>query len=71
MSMLIMSPSCTSAIGPPRYASGVTWPMHAPCVAPEKRPSVISPTLLPSPMPMIDDVGISCSRMPGPPFGPS
>src|SRR5204862_203543 len=38
---------------------------------PEKRPSVMSPTLSPSPAPMIAEVGESISRMPGPPLGPS
>ena len=51
------SPSRTSAIGPPSAASGLTCPMHAPRVAPEKRPSVSSATDSPSPMPMITDVG--------------
>ena len=32
----------SAAIGPPRNASGETWPTIRPCVAPEKRPSVIS-----------------------------
>jgi hypothetical protein len=42
----MMSPSFKSAIGPPTAASGPTWPMQKPRVAPEKRPSVISATLL-------------------------
>lgn len=39
--------------------------------APEKRPSVRSATLLDRPMPTMALVGVSISRMPGPPFGPS
>ena len=69
--MEIMSPSSTSAIGPPTAASGETCPMDAPRDAPEKRPSVIRATVEPSPMPAIAEVGLSISRMPGPPFGPS
>ncbi len=41
-SMVIGSPSSTSAIGPPTAASGATWPTTSPYVPPEKRPSVIS-----------------------------
>ena len=33
-------------IGPPRNASGAMWPTINPCVAPEKRPSVISATVV-------------------------
>ena len=55
----------------PEAASGETWPMQAPRVAPEKRPSVIRATLLPRPMPMMAEVGFSISRIPGPPLGPS
>ena len=39
--MVIGSPSSTSAIGPPSWASGVTWPTMKPCEPPEKRPSVM------------------------------
>ena len=46
-----LSPSRSSAIGPPTAASGPTWPMQKPCVAPEKRPSVISATFSPTPWP--------------------
>ena len=56
---------------PPLAPSGETWPMAAPRVAPEKRPSVMSATSLSSPMPQMALVGLSISRMPGPPFGPS
>ena len=70
-SMVIRSPSRTSAIGPPSCASGVMWPMMKPCEPPEKRPSVSSATSLPSPAPMMAEVGVSISGMPGPPFGPS
>ena len=45
MSMLMMSPSSTAAIGPPTAASGATWPTMNPRVAPLKRPSVISATV--------------------------
>ena len=31
-------------MGPPEAASGETWPMQAPRVAPENRPSVMSAT---------------------------
>ena len=47
----MMSPFFTRAIGPPTAASGPTWPMQKPRVAPEKRPSVISATLSPMPWP--------------------
>ena len=50
-SISMMSPSRTSAIGPPTAASGPTWPMQKPRVAPENRPSVISATLPPVPWP--------------------
>ncbi len=70
-SIVMMSPSCTKAMGPPSCASGVTWPMMKPWEPPEKRPSVIRATSWPSPAPMITDVGESISGMPGPPLGPS
>jgi hypothetical protein len=69
--MTMRSPSRTKAIGPPSCASGVMCPMMKPCEPPEKRPSVSSATSLPSPAPMIADVGVSISGIPGPPFGPS
>ena len=59
------------AIGPPRAASGAMWPTMKPCVAPLKRPSVISATSLPRPWPTSAAVTASISRMPGPPAGPS
>ena len=71
MSSATVSPSLTSAMGPPSAASGLTCPIAGPFVAPEKRPSVISATLVDRPMPEMADVGVSISRMPGPPFGPS
>ena len=71
MSIAIASPSRTTASGPPRAASGETWPTISPRVAPEKRPSVTSATDSPSPAPTTDDVTLSISRMPGPPAGPS
>ena len=52
-SIVTVSPSWSAAIGPPRNASGATWPTMKPWVAPEKRPSVISATASPSPSPMI------------------
>ena len=42
-----------AAIGPPRAASGATWPAMKPWVAPEKRPSVSSATCSPRPSPTI------------------
>src|ERR1700733_6089717 len=71
MSSVISSPSRTMPIGPPRTASGATWPAIRPCVAPEKRPSVSSATSSPSPSPTSAAVTASISRMPGPPAGPS
>ena len=59
-----MSPSSTSAIGPPTAASGDTCPIEAPLDAPENRPSVISATEDPSPIPAIAEVGFSISLMP-------
>ena len=55
----IISPSSTSAIGPHTAASGDTCPIEAPRDAPEKRPSVISATVEPSPIPAIADVGFN------------
>ena len=69
--MQIVSPSSTKAIGPPAAASGDTWPMHAPRVAPLNLPSVIRQTLSLNPRPMMLAVGASISCMPGPPRGPS
>ena len=60
-----MSPSRTTASGPPRDASGAMWPTIRPCVAPEKRPSVISATSSPRPSPTSAAVTCSISRMPG------
>ena len=40
-------------MGPPLAASGATWPIINPRVAPENRPSVIKVTESPSPAPMI------------------
>ena len=39
ISMVMVSPSRTSPIGPPSCASGHTWPITKPCEPPEKRPS--------------------------------
>src|SRR6266446_1545970 len=43
-SIVTLSRSRNSAIGPPTAASGPTWPMQNPCVAPENLPSVKSAT---------------------------
>ena len=56
-SIVILSPFFTSAIGPPSWASGVTWPTMKPAEPPEKRPSVISATSFARPAPMIAPVG--------------
>ena len=69
-SIVIESPSATSAIVPPAYASGATWPTTMPQVPPEKRPSVTRPTDSPRPWPISAPVGASISGMPGAPFGP-
>ena len=61
----------TRPMGPPEAASGLTWPMAAPRDAPEKRPSVMSATVVSSFMPASALVGLSISRIPGPPLGPS
>ena len=66
-----MSPSRIAAMGPPSAASGDTWPIIRPRVAPLKRPSVSSATESPKPSPTIAPVTASISRVPGPPFGPS
>ncbi len=66
-----LSPSRTSAIGPPSRASGATWPTQKPWVPPLKRPSVISAQSAPRPTPFIAPVTASISRMPGPERGPS
>ena len=50
MSTVIVSPSWIAAIGPPLAASGATWPIIRPRVAPEKRPSVTIATRLPQPL---------------------
>ena len=60
----------TSAIPPPSKASGVTCPTTKPCEPPENLPSVIKATELPKPAPIMADVGLSISDIPGPPFGP-
>ena len=45
-------------------ASGETCPIEAPLDAPENLPSVISATSLSRPMPAMDEVGESISRIP-------
>src|SRR5262249_25454557 len=64
MSKITRSPSRTKAIGPPSAASGATCPAMRPCVAPLKRPSVISATESPSPRPTSAAVTASISRIP-------
>src|SRR5262249_13718863 len=71
MSIVTTSPSRSAAMGPPRAASGDTWPTIRPRVAPEKRPSVMSATDSLRPTPTSAAVTASISRMPGPPLGPS
>ena len=56
---------------PPLAASGVMWPTTNPCDPPENLPSVINATLSPISFPMIAEVGLSISLIPGPPTGPS
>ncbi len=46
MSISMMSPSWSRPIGPPTAASGLTWPIDAPAVPPENRPSVIRAQLV-------------------------
>ena len=58
-------------MGPPLKASGATWAIMKPWVAPLKRPSVTSATLSERPAPTMAPVTPSISRMPGPPRGPS
>src|SRR6266540_2697270 len=58
-SSTIVSPSSTSAMGPPTVASGATWPTANPCEAPENRPSVTSATSRPSPAPTMAPVTAS------------
>ena len=60
-SKTIVSPSRTAAIGPPRGASGATWPAMKPWVAPEKRPSVSSATESPSPSPT--SAAVTCEHL--------
>ena len=70
----ISSPSSTSPIGPPRAASGATWPIIRPWVPPEKRPSVSSATDPPRPSPTSAAVTLehllhARARRPGPRSG--
>ena len=67
-----MSPSSTSAIGPPSAASGATCPIIRPWVPPENRPSVSSATRLAQPLAheRAGDARAS-PACPGPPTGPS
>lgn len=70
-SLVMVSPSCTVAMGPPAAASGEMCPMAGPRVEPENRPSVIRAQLSSMPRPTSREVTMCCSRMPGPPLGPS
>ena len=66
-----MSPVSMKASGPPLAASGETWPMAAPRVAPENRPSVTSETVpLSFSSQTMASVVMSISGMPEP-RGPS
>ena len=71
MSMVIVSPFSSMAIGPASAASGATCPIQGPLVAPENLPSVMRATDSLKPIPAIVAVGMSISGMPGPPKGPS
>ncbi len=70
-SIVIASPSRTSAMGPPRAASGHTWPTKQPLLVPEKRPSVTIAADAASPRPTRYFMGAYISGMPGPPRGPT
>ncbi len=69
----MVSPSSTNAIGPPRSASGATWPITRPTDPPEKRASVMSAMVMCRcrHRAVIREVGSSSSGMPGAPRGPS
>lgn len=71
MFICIGSPFLIIDIGPFSIASGDMCPMAAPLVAPLNLPSVISATSPFSLLPLILEVGVSISLIPGPPFGPS
>src|SRR5919107_3351128 len=71
MSITISSYSFTRAIGPPTIASGATWPIINPLVAPENLPSVTIDTFSPRPCPTNAAVTDNISLIPGPPLGPS
>src|ERR1700676_785801 len=58
-SIVMPSPVLTNARGPPCAASGDTCPTTKPWLPPENRPSVISATSLPRPLPMIAPVGLN------------
>ena len=64
-SITTVSPFSNNAIGPPDWASGVTWPIIIPWEAPLKRPSVTKATLFPSPAPIRAAPGPSISGIPG------
>ena len=70
-SISITSPFFKSAIGPPTDASGPTWPIQKPLVAPENLQSVIRATFSHFHCPYIAAVVDNISRIPGPPRGPS
>ena len=67
----MMSPSSTTPINPPLYASGVICPTTKPWVPPLNLPSVINATDLPNPAPIIAEVGFNISGIPGAPTGPT
>src|SRR5699024_8462379 len=56
-SMMMRSPSSMRPMSPPSAASGEMWPSDTPLVPPEKRPSVISAQVFPSPRPLRKEVG--------------
>ena len=74
-SSTIVSPSRTRGDrAAARTASGAMWPTIRPCVAPEKRPSVISATSSPSPSPTsargdVQHLAHARARRPGPRSG--
>ena len=71
MSMRIRSPSRDERDRTAVDGLGSDVADAQPVVPPEKRPSVMSRTSLPSPAPLMAPVIVSISRMPGPPLGPS
>ena len=70
---MISSSFSNKPIGPPIAASGPTCPMTKPTEPPEKRPSVIKPTIIFFSLhrAVILEVESNISGIPGPPTGPS